>query len=143
MRAAASWAVALAAACGADCPEIARILDEGGVSRVQLCIERAESELDRMRGLAGRNGLGLRDGLPRALLLVFPLEGEACISNGSVSFAIDALFARDDGRIVRIEHAIAASDRTVRCGVPVRYVLETEAGVLGGVREEHTLVFER
>lgn len=139
--AAATLATALvwAPACDDDCPDLVTVRDRDGGLRAELCVERARSEDERRRGLAGRAGLGARAGLPAGLLIAFPLEGEVCITNAPVSFALDVAFAARDGALVRVDRGVPPGDPTLRCAAPVQSVLETEAGVLDAVDVGHVL----
>jgi len=96
---------------------------------LEVCVRRAVSEAERIEGL------GSTPSLPptRGLLLEYPLEGEACIQNGPVSFAIDEVFASDSGEVVAVERVVAAGDSTPRCHTGVRRVLEVSEGVAGTV----------
>jgi uncharacterized membrane protein (UPF0127 family) len=120
-------------ACGDGCPDEVRVRGAHGESRIACCVERARTEDERRRGLSGRRSLGSRHGLPAGLLLEFPLEGEACITNAPVSFAIDVVFAARDGTIVRVDRDVAPGDPTARCAGRTYSVLEAEAGVLEAV----------
>ncbi len=96
-----------------------------GTLRLRVEVDFARTAEARREGLAARNGLD--DG--RGLLLVFPTEGEVCIENAPVGFAIDALFADAAGQVIAIERGIPAGDTTSRCHQPVAQVLEFAGGV--------------
>jgi uncharacterized membrane protein (UPF0127 family) len=102
---------------------------------LDVCAGLAVSEEERVQGLTGKPPLALDQGL----LLEFPLEGDACIQNGSVSFAIDVVYASDSGEVVAVEHAVAAGDATLRCHSNVKRVLEVDAGVADAVEVGDTL----
>jgi uncharacterized membrane protein (UPF0127 family) len=96
-----------------------------GTLRLRVEVDFARTAEARREGLAARAGLD--DG--RGLLLVFPTEGEVCIENAVVGFAIDALFADAAGQVIAIERGIPARDATSRCHQPVAQVLELAGGV--------------
>ncbi len=113
----------LASAC-ADV-SLLEVRGPDGTLRLRVEADFARTAAARREGLAARDGLD--DG--RGLLLVFPTEGEVCIENTPVGFAIDALFANAAGQIVAIERGIPAGDTTSRCHQPVAQVLELAGGV--------------
>ncbi len=84
-------------------------------------------------GLRGRSGLPAGTGL----LLVFPIEGDVCITAEGVAFATEVLFARARGEVTAAER-FAADDARVVCA-PARVVLEVEAGALDAEGIECTL----
>lgn len=113
----------LVIAC-ADVPLLS-VRSPDGTLRLRVEVDFARTAEARREGLAARNGLD--DG--RGLLLVFPTEGEVCIENAPVGFAIDALFADAAGQVIAIERGIPAGDATSRCHQPVAQVLELAGGV--------------
>lgn len=102
---------------------------------VSVCAQVARTEAERTQGLSGRSRLAASEGL----LLEFPVEGEACIVNGPVTFGIDVVFANDRGDVVALERAVAAGDATPRCHPGVRRVLEIAEGVADSVAVGDTL----
>jgi uncharacterized membrane protein (UPF0127 family) len=96
---------------------------------LDVCARRAVTEAERIEGLGSTSSLPPS----RGLLLEFPVEGEACIQNGPVAFAIDEVFASDAGAIVAVELGVDAGDSTPRCHTGVRRVLEVNAGVASTV----------
>lgn len=114
--------------CGRPCAPLA--ITRAGTSIVTLCAEEARTEADLRRGLAGRAPLASDE----ALVLVFPVEDEVCITNAGVDFAIDAAFVDALGDVVAIEREIAARDETTRCHRPTARVVETAASTLASVR---------
>lgn len=106
-----------------------------GALRLRVDADVARTAAARREGLAGRDDLDAGSGL----LLVFPTEGEVCIANTHVGFAIDALFANAAGRIVAIERGIPAGDSAVRCHTPVTHVLEVAEGVALSVQAHDVL----
>ncbi|MBK6575122.1 MAG: DUF192 domain-containing protein [Sandaracinaceae bacterium] len=113
----------LSGAC-ADVP-LVEVRGPDGTLRLRVEADFARTADARREGLAGRDGLD--EG--RGLLLVFPTEGEVCIENTPVGFAIDAIFANAAGRVIAIERDIPAGDATSRCHQPVAQVLELAGGV--------------
>jgi len=101
-----------------------------GEVRLEVQAEQAITEEERVQGLSGYASLAD----DRGMLLVFPVEGEVCIQNGTVAFAIDAVFLDGSGRVVAVEEGVAAGDGTVRCHAPAAYVLEVAAGVAADVQ---------
>ncbi|MFO0571750.1 MAG: DUF192 domain-containing protein [Polyangiaceae bacterium] len=92
---------------------------------VDVCAEQADTEAERLQGLAGKSGLDSSHGM----LLTFPVEGEVCIQNGSVSFPIDVVYAASDGNVVAVERDVAGGDATPRCHPGTRRVLEVARSV--------------
>lgn len=125
----------LVAGCG-DGLAAAVLAPGGELERFSVQVDLAETAEERERGLADRASLGPHEGL----LIRFPVEGEVCIDNGGVDFAIDVVYARGDGGVVAIERQVAAGDRTSRCHAPVREVLEVAAGNAASARVGDTLV---
>lgn len=104
-------------------------------SNDQLLLEAHRVELavtaeERRQGLRGHVPLGPGE----ALVLIFPRELEVCVVNSGVQFAIDAVFAAEDGDVLAIEHDIPADDGSARCHEGVRRVVEIAAGQAGLVR---------
>jgi uncharacterized membrane protein (UPF0127 family) len=100
-----------------------------------FCVDVATTEAARARGLRGSPPLGEGEGL----LLTFEVEGEICIVNDGVPFAIDVAWARTDGFVTAIERA-ESNDPTVRCHPTTRDVLEVRAGALDGITPGARLV---
>lgn len=120
-----SAALALALVSTGCCDALVVQTSEGELT---LCVEVAETETARIEGLRGRDPLGPGE----ALHLPFPVEGEVCVVNDGVSFAIDALYADPDGAVVAVERGIPAGDATGRCH-RAQHVVETAAGELDAV----------
>lgn len=121
--------VALAAAgCGRPCAPLELYAD--GSLVLTLCATRTQTEAEL------RGGLSLRPPLApdEALVLVFPLETEACIANAPVDYAIDAAFLDMQGTVVALERSIPAHDETSRCHLATARVVEARAEVLRDVR---------
>jgi len=106
-----------------------------GALRLRVDADLAQTAEARQQGLA--SWATLDEG--RGLLLLFPTEGEVCVENTHVGFAIDALFADAGGQIVGIERGIPAGDSSVRCHAPVSQVLELAAGVALSVHPSDVL----
>ena len=111
----------LVGACG--CP------GEVVIGGATFCVEVAETEAERTRGLRGREPLAPGEGL----LLVFPVEDEICVVNDGVGFGIDVAYANAAGEVVALEREVGAGDGTPRCHGPTQDVLEVPAGALAGV----------
>jgi uncharacterized membrane protein (UPF0127 family) len=79
---------------------------------------------ERARGLMGHPPLDEREGL----LIELPQATQVCIVNNGVTFAIDAVYAGADHRVIAIAAAIASGDPTARCQDGVLDVLELAAG---------------
>lgn len=110
----------------------------GGDVLLTVCASEARSAEERMRGLAGHAPLAHDEGL----VLVFPVEGEVCIVNGGVDFAIDVVLADDAGTVVEVLRGVAAHDDEPRCREVVRRALELSAGVASPVALGDRLVVE-
>lgn len=116
----------------------AQIISPSGIQRLVVEAELAQNEEARRRGLKGREPLPPGHGL----LIVLPQEGEVCITNDRVPFAIDAIFVAADGIVVAVETAIAAGDATLRCHGSVQQILEVTAGQAAGVLPGDRLVLQ-
>lgn len=101
----------------------------GADTALSVCAALAVSEQDRAKGLSGQPPLPDS----RGLLLIFPVAGEVCIQNGPVSFAIDVVYAAEDGTVVAVERGFPAGDAVARCHPGVKRVLEVGAAVADGV----------
>lgn len=116
-------AAPVAAGCG--CDRVARVIGPGDTERLYVCADIAETAEERRRGLRGRETLAPDEGL----LIVFPTEGEVCISNDGVPFSIDVVYADRTDEVIAVEREVPADDPTPRCHAPVERVLEVPAGV--------------
>ena len=92
--------------------------------RLRMHVDLARTADERRVGLVGRAGLSPDEGL----LLEFPVEGEVCIQNAFVTFAIDVVFVDADSRVVAVEAGVPAGDTRARCHAPVNSVLELADG---------------
>lgn len=90
-----------------------------------LQFEIADTEAERMQGLSGRSTVP-QDGL----LFVFPEPGTYGFWMKDMLISIDMIWIAEDGSIVAIDEAVSPDTypNLYRPPVPVRYVLETEAG---------------
>jgi uncharacterized membrane protein (UPF0127 family) len=116
-----SLALARALALAAGCEDAAVVEVRGPLDELRLraYVDVARTAEERRDGLVGREGLAPSEGL----LLEFPVEGEVCIQNGLVSFAVDAVFVDANDHVVAVE-ALPAGDPWVWCHAPVARVLE-------------------
>jgi uncharacterized membrane protein (UPF0127 family) len=131
-------ALVAASACDAAAP-LVRVESTGSGDQVLAVeVELALTAEDRALGLRGRAPLADTDGL----LIELPRATEVCIVNDGVAFAIDAVYAADDGAVVRVERAIAAGNATARCERATRRVLEVAAGVADAVAVGDRLTLE-
>jgi len=124
-------AAALLAACGllAACPDgntVRVTVERAGSGETVLAVdaEVARTADERRAGLRGHAPLANGEGL----LIEMPQPLDICIVNDGVDFAIDAIYAVDDGTVIAIERNIPAGDPTARCQSAVRWVLEVGAG---------------
>lgn len=138
-RASVAASVALAFAAGCADGAVARVLSPDGDTRLEVCLAgEARTADERMAGLRDRPPLSGDEGL----LIVFPLEGEVCLVNDGVGYAIDAVYADDGGTVVAVEHDIPAGDATARCHDATRRVLEVRGGVAAEAAVGDRLVVE-
>jgi hypothetical protein len=97
-----------------------------GSKRHCFRIEMARTDADRARGLMFRQSMPADQGM------LFDFERDQMVSMWmrNTFIPLDMLFVFADGRIHRIEHRTEVqSERTISSGVPVRAVLELNAGV--------------
>jgi uncharacterized membrane protein (UPF0127 family) len=98
-----------------------------------VMVELAATETELTRGLKGREELPAG----RGMLFDFRIEQHATMSMKDTPIALDMVFIRGDGRVVRVEeNTQPMSDRQIYSGGPVRGVLELPAGTarLLGIR---------
>ncbi|MGL5447258.1 MAG: DUF192 domain-containing protein [Rhabdaerophilum sp.] len=96
-----------------------------GDKRHNFRIELARNESDRARGLMFRQSMPADQGM------LFDFERDQMVSMWmrNTFIPLDMIFVFADGRIHRIEHRTEVqSERTISSGVPVRAVLELNAG---------------
>jgi uncharacterized membrane protein (UPF0127 family) len=115
------------AGCGRSCVTLRLVRDD--VELVSLCAFETRTEAELRAGLATIAPLAPDE----ALVLVYPLETDACINNAPVSYAIDAAFVDASGVVVAIERAIPAGDASDRCHARTARVVETRAEVLATI----------
>ena len=99
-------------------------IDSGG-RRHNFRIELARTDADRARGLMFRQSMPADQGM------LFDFERDQMVSMWmrNTFIPLDMLFIFADGRIHRIEHRTEVeSERTISSGVPVRAVLDLNAG---------------
>lgn len=96
-----------------------------GEARHQLSVEVMRSEAERARGLMFRQSMPADQGM----LFDFERDGLATMWMKNTFIPLDMVFVFADGRIHRIEaNTEPQSERTISSGVPVRAVLELNAG---------------
>lgn len=96
-----------------------------GDKRHNFRIELARNDAERSRGLMFRQSMPADQGM------LFDFERDQMVSMWmrNTFIPLDMLFVLADGRIHRIEHRTEVqSERTISSGVPVRAVLELNAG---------------
>lgn len=120
--------VALALTWGGCDDPCERLVLAGDDAHLDVCVARAESADDRRRGLIGR---ALAE--DAGLLLVFPVEGEVCITNEGVAFPIDVAWLDAAGTVTALERALPADAPGPWCHAPAAFVLEVHAGVADAV----------
>ena len=69
---------------------------EGMAETTSLCAHEAITEEERKAGLLAYPPLQDNE----ALLIVFPMEGEVCITTEKMAYAIDVLFLNEEGLVV-------------------------------------------
>jgi uncharacterized membrane protein (UPF0127 family) len=122
-------------ACADGTPLEMRTDDEKVVARIE-CAEVARTAAERATGLKGRSQLAPNEGL----LLSFPLEGEACISNEEVTFPIDVYFVNQGGLVVA-QHSFSSLDQDIACRNAVKWVLEVAMDALSiGIQDVHMVL---
>lgn len=133
-------ALLLGAGCGGPpqfAGETVRVLGPGGEVRLEVFADVADDERERREGLTRYDSLAAG----RGLLIVLPAEGEVCITNAKVDFAIDAVFAAADGTVVAVERNVPRDDVTLRCHGSTRRILEVNGGDASAVSPGDQLVF--
>jgi uncharacterized membrane protein (UPF0127 family) len=116
------WVLAsLLAGCeGDDACEGRAIRVAWAQGAVEVCAAVAKTEEERRRGLGGRPPLEPGE----ALLIVFPLEGEACITNEPVPYAIDVLLLDRAGGVTEVLCGLPPNDPEAHCTEEVKAALE-------------------
>lgn len=119
---------ALAMAAGTRC-EIALLAEAGGVHRFQ--VELAQTPEEQSQGLMYRESLEVGHGM----LFVMPIERRTAMWMKDTLIALDMAFFDSAGTLVHLEQrAEPHSLRHVGPEVPVRYVLEVNAGEADSLR---------
>lgn len=99
-------------------------IDAGG-KRHNFRVEFAKTDADRARGLMFRQSMPADQGM----LFDFERDQMVAMWMRNTFIPLDMIFIFADGRIHRIEHRTEVqSERTISSGVPVRAVLELNAG---------------
>lgn len=112
-------ALALAACDGPPCDgATVSVRWEGGA--LDVCAAVARTAAERAAGLTARPALGDGEGL----VLDFPTEGEVCLVNGGVPYAVDGVHVAGDGRVTGVTCGMPPGDETPRCHGGTRWVLE-------------------
>ena len=130
---------AIGLGCAASVSLVARVEGPTGEFRLEVRVEEALTEEERVLGLSEHESLAPGTGL----LLRFPVEDELCIQNADVRFPIDAVFIDAGGVVRAIELHIAAGDASLRCHPETRDILEVGAGVASEVEVGDALFVDR
>ena len=108
---------------GAADTQILEIASKTGVHVFQ--VEIADTDATRAQGLMFRKSLPARHGM----LFEFPQDQVITMWMRNTHISLDMIFIRKDGTIARIaRNTVPMSERTISSGVPVRAVLEVNAG---------------
>jgi uncharacterized membrane protein (UPF0127 family) len=90
-----------------------------------VMVELAATQAELAQGLKGRKELPAG----RGMLFDFRIEQHATMSMKDTPVALDMIFIRGDGRVLRIQENLRPmSDHQIYSGGPVRGVLELPAG---------------
>ena len=91
-----------------------------------ISAEVADTQVQRMRGLSGREGLAPDSGM----LFIFETDGKWGIWMKDMRFSLDIIWADASGNIVTIERgaALESYPKAFEPSAPARYVLEVPAG---------------
>lgn len=126
-----SWAVLVflgLVACGDDGAEQAmraRILGASGDVLLEVAVHLAETEDELRDGLGRYPPLAQDEGL----LLLFPVETTACITNTGIAYPIDVLYASANRQVIAVE-SIPADAPGPYCHPRTAMVLELQGGAL-------------
>lgn len=107
-----------------------------------LEIEIAENEYETQTGLMYRDSLGKDHGM----LFIFPTEEMHAFYMKNTNIPLDILFIRADQTIATIaENTSPMDEASIPSGVPVKYVLEVNAGYVQqhGISAGDSIVFDR
>ena len=136
MRAALGLCCVLCVACGDATSDVSletadlQVLGEAGEVRLEVMAELATTAAQRATGLGGHERLASDEGM----LLVFPGETRACVTNGPVRFAIDVVYLSSDRRVVAVERMLAPGDPQVYCHGSTELVLEVAGSIASDVQ---------
>ncbi len=131
MKSVIAAAAALAAAgvgCVCDGRDVV-VSDDNGAVVMAVCAEVAVTEAARSEGLTGRAPLQPDEGL----LLPLLAEGDVCVDNVDVDFAIDVVFVDGDDRVSAVARDVAAGDEALHCADAAIAIVEVAAGVADSV----------
>lgn len=94
---------------------------------LKLNIEIADNDYETQTGLMYRSGMNLNEGM----LFVFDSDAMHSFYMKNTEFALDLLFIKSDMTIASIsENAQPLNENSISSKVPIRYVLEVNAGVV-------------
>ncbi len=97
-----------------------------GAGPVSFVVELADDDAERTRGLMFREELAPNAGM----LFDFKREQHVSFWMRNTVIPLDMFFIKSDGRIVKIaKRTVPYSERGIPSSEPVRFVLETNAGV--------------
>lgn len=97
-----------------------------GLPEVDVRVELAQTDAERVRGLMYRTELAADAGM----LFVFPFDAEHSFWMKNTYIPLDMIFIGSDLRVVGVvadAEPLTTTSRT--CGLPSRYVLEINAGL--------------
>lgn len=96
------------------------------VGDTQISVAKAETEVERIRGLSGQRGLYDDQGL----IFVFDKLGNHTIWMKDMRFAIDIFWFDENYNLIHIEENVSPNSfpETFSAGSPSLFVLETKSG---------------
>jgi hypothetical protein len=95
-----------------------------------LTLEMARTEAQRERGLMGRKGIGLREGM----IFVFDKDDHLSFWMKNTPIALSIAFLSAEGKVLQIEDMEPFSEKTVRSRLSARYALELRKGAFAEMR---------
>lgn len=113
--------------CGDDqTAQRGALVDASGQVQLELAITVADTEYERQEGLRLYGPLAKN----AALLLVFPIETQVCITNAGVPFPIDVLFLSASRQVLAAQEHIPADATGPYCHPNTAMVLELQGDTL-------------